>query len=197
LRPEESAYWDGIAVKVKGRDRGELNDNIWKRCAIVSRILAHRPCHARVLEIGAGQGLGAATVNLVTLGNLKYVGTDVSPVFCDFVAKRWKLEVVNTDILALPTGTFDMIWAFDTLEHVRPEDRKQGYANMGKALAEHAVILINAPLNESAHDGEFDWGMNPREVFEIADATGTVVTKYEPYEVPEVERSYLWAELTR
>jgi SAM-dependent methyltransferase len=196
LRPEECAYWDHVATDIKGAG-DDPSDNIWKRCAIVSRILAHRPVRARVLEIGVGLGLGAAVVNLVTLGNLDYTGTDVSAKFCEFVGKRWRLNAVQTDILALPEGPFDMIWAFDTLEHIRKEDRKSGYAEMNRALAEHGVILINAPLDESAHEKEFDWGMNPREVFDIADAVGGIVTKWEPYSIEEVGRSYLWAEVTR
>jgi SAM-dependent methyltransferase len=197
LRPSESEYWDHVATEVKGKGVGDLNDNVWKRCAIVSRILAHRPIHARILEIGVGQGLGAAVVNLVTLGNISYVGTDVSVEFCKFVQRRWKLDVANTDILSLPDGPFDMIWAFDTLEHVRPEDRPDGYKEMGRVLAEHGVILINAPLDESKHESEFDWGMEDREVFDLADAVGGRISKWERYRVPEVKRDYLWAEITR
>lgn len=197
MRPEECAYWDDVAVRVKGNGKGELNDNIWKRCAIVSRILAHRPVKARILEIGVGQGLGAAVVNLCTLGNLNYTGTDVSPEFCSFTSRRWKLNVAHTDIRRLPDGPFDMIWAFDTLEHVRPEERPAGYAEMNRVLAEHGVILLNVPLNESFHEGEFDWGMKDREVFELAEACNARVTKWEPYSLDEVDRQYLWVEIQR
>ena len=197
MRPEESAYWDHVAVHVKGKGRGELNDNIWKRCEIVGRVLAHRPVHARILEIGAGQGLGAAVVNLCTNGRMQYTGTDVSAEFCKFVALRWKLNVAQTDILNLPDGPFDMIWAFDTLEHVRPEDRPAGYREMGRVLGPHGLVLLNVPMDESGHPDEFDWGMKEREVFDIAEATNTRVVKFEPYHIEEVGLSYLWAELLR
>lgn len=197
MRPEESEYWNYVCVTLKGQNKGEVSDNINKRCEIVSRILAHRPVKARILEIGVGQGLGAAVVNLVTLGNVSYTGTDVGPEFCEFVKKRWKLNVINTDILKLPDGPFDMIWAFDTLEHVRPEERKAGYAEMGRVLAAPGIILLNVPLDGSLHEQEFDWGMKEREVFDVAEATNTKVIKYDPYHIEEIGRSYLWAELRR
>lgn len=197
MRQSEADYWDHVAISVKGKDKGELNDNIWKRCEIVSRILSHRPINSRILEIGVGQGLGAAVVNLVTLGNIYYTGTDVSPVFCKYVGARWKLDVVNTDILKLPDGPFDMIWAFDTIEHVRPEDRKAGYKEMSRVLGKRGLIFLNIPLNESGHEEEFDWGITEREVFDIAEGTNTRVNKWEAYDIPEIERSYLWVELVR
>lgn len=197
MRAEESKYWDHIAVEVKGRGNGNITDNIWKRCEIVSRILAHRPIDLNILEIGAGQGMAAAVLNLVTLGHIKYTGTDVSPAFCEFVRTKWKLPMVNTDVLKLPDGPFDMIWAFDTLEHVRPEERMAGYAEIGRVMADRGLIFLNVPLNESRHEAEFDWGMHEREVFDIAEATKTIVQKFDPYDIPEVKRSYLWVELRR
>ena len=194
MRPEESAYWDSIAIQAKA---STLKDNIWKRAEIVSRILSHRPIGFRILEIGSGQAVAAATVNLVTLGHMKYTGTDVSAEFCKFVETRWRLKMVQTDILELPEGPFDMIWAFDTLEHVRPEERAAGYAEMDRALGERGMILLNIPLDDSEHDKQFDWGMKPQEVFAIAEGTHTIVQKFEPYDVPEIECSYVWAELRR
>jgi SAM-dependent methyltransferase len=196
MRLDEAKYWDHVAVTVKGRDIGELNDNIWKRSEIVSRILSHRPIHARILEIGVGQGLGAAAVNLVTLGNIHYTGTDVSPSFCGFVQRRWKLDVVNTDVLNLPDGPFDMVWAFDTLEHVRPEDRAKGYAEINRVLARPGVVLLNVPLNESTHEEGFDWGYTEADVNELAQVCGAKV-QTEKYDIEEVGRSYLWVEMNR
>jgi SAM-dependent methyltransferase len=197
VRPEESAYWDYVATEVKGHGKNDLNDNIWKRCEILSRILSHRPIGAKVLEIGVGQGLGAAVFNLITLGHNQYIGTDVSAEFCNFVTKRWKLPVVQTDIKNLPDGPFDMVWAFDTLEHVRPEDRKAGYAEIGRVLAHDGIVLINMPLDESGHDSKFDWGMKESEAFDLADCIGGHVMVFDPYDIPEIKKSYAWVEIRR
>lgn len=197
MRAEESKYWDHVAKVVKGGNVDGIKDNIWKRSYIVSKILNHRPIKARVLEIGVGQGLAAATVNLLTLGNISYTGTDVSPEFCSFVNRRWGLKAVNTDILKLPDGPFDMVWAFDTLEHVRPEEREAGYKEIDRVLDKHGVILLNVPREDSEHEEEFDWGQDDNDILNLARITKTKVSKWERYTLEEVDRSYLWVELVR
>lgn len=201
MREEESRYWDSVATKLKTDAKGNIIDNVLKRCEIVRRILAHRPFDARVLEIGAGHALTAHVVNSTLLGNLYYVGTDVSPEFCRVVEEKFRLTVLNTDILALPYPEdekgFNMVWAFDTLEHVRPEDRPGGYAEIARVLAPHAVVMLNLPLDESAHPDEFDWGITDQDVADLAKVIGGRVVKWEAYTVPEIQRSYAWVEIVR
>jgi SAM-dependent methyltransferase len=197
MRETETAYWNHVATQVKGKGTGELTDNIWKRCEIIRRILAHRPIDASILEIGVGQGLTAAVMNLAMLGHMKYVATDVSNEFCEFVATKWKIPVVHTDILKLPDGPFDMIWAFDTLEHVRHEDRAAGYAEINRVLAPDGIILLNLPLSESGHVDEFEWGITDQSVTELAKAVGGRISKWEMYSVEEVGCVYAWVEIVR
>lgn len=199
MRAEESAYWDDVAVRIKGATPGaaNFNDNIWKRGEQVRRILRHRPVDARVLEIGAGHALAAATINLLYLKHLQYMGTDVSPKFCEFVSETWGLPMTNTDILALPDGPFDMVWMFDTLEHVRPEDRAAGYAEISRVLASRGFVLLNLPLDESSHKEDFDWGVHDTDVAELAKAIGGRVVKSEMYTLEEIGRSYTWVEIQR
>lgn len=199
MRDAESQYWDKVCQRLKTDANGNIIDNVRKRCEIVRRILAHRPFDARVLEIGVGHALTAHVVNSTLLGNLYYVGTDVSPEFCKAVQQKFRLSVVNTDIMALPTadGGFHMVWAFDTLEHVRPEDRAAGYAEIARVLAPDGIVMLNLPLNESGHAEEFDWGITDQDVAELAKAIGGRVGKWEVYDIPEIERSYAWVEITR
>lgn len=197
MRAEESKYWDHVAVDVKMRGPGGLSDNIRKRCIIVSQILAHCPVDARVLEIGMGQALGAATVNLVTLGNFRYIGTDVSEEFCKWVFRRWKLSVAHTDILKLPDGPFDMVWAFDSLEHVRPEDRESGYREINRVMAERGVILLNIPCDKSEHEEEFDWGYGREDAEALARVVGGRISVWEPYTIEEFNGHYVWCQIDR
>lgn len=194
MNPRESAYWDAEAANRSGL----LQDNVWKRCEIVSRILRSRPVHARILEIGVGQGTAAAVTNLVTLGLIDYTGTDVSEAFCKFVHDNWRLNTVHTDVRALPDGPFEMVWCFDSLEHVRPEEREAGNAEIARVLDEHAVIMINAPWgNESLHDDEFDWPYDESDIIALQRATGTTIARWEHYSLTERVGSYLWVELAR
>jgi len=179
VRPEELAYWDTHA-----RARGTA-DNIWKRQHLASYVLAQHPAQARVLEIGAGQATVAMAVTLVVNGHLTYMGTDVSRVFCDYVRQRWHLPMTQTDVRHLPgaEGAYDMLWAFDSLEHVRPEDRLEGYREMHRVLAPQGLILLNIPLSASHHQEAFDHGFDEQDLAALARETRTRIRTAEQYDV--------------
>lgn len=198
MRTEESAYWDQVARERCSYDKGGLTDNLLKRSEIVRRILAHKPFGKRVLEIGTGTGLAAAVVNLLTLGNIDYVGTDVSLEFCQFVDKRWKLRMAHTDVCHLPLedGSVDQVWAFDSLEHVRPDDRAAGYAEIARVLAPDGKVFVNMPMNESSHDSEFDHPFTWTDINAICHAVGG---KYisDGYEIPEQNLRFEFVVISR
>jgi SAM-dependent methyltransferase len=197
VKKEESVYWDEHFIN-KGSKIGQVHDNLLKRCEIVRRVLRQQPIGVRVLEIGCGQGLVAAAVNLVTMGNISYIGTDVSEVACHFVKKRWKLEAKHADILNLPHGPFNMVWAFDTLEHVHPNDRMDGYQQICQVLApENAMICLNVPLNESQHNPQFDHPFGEQDVFNLNNVCCTQIQTWEPYTIESQGLSFLWVELVR
>lgn len=199
MREEESQYWDAVATKkgVDGDFQKNFNDNIWKRAEQASRILAHRPVHARVLEIGCGHGLLPVMIHGLMLGNFQYTGTDVSAKFCAFMKKQWNLNAVHTDITALPDGPYDMVWLFDTLEHIRLEDREFGYAEINRVLADTGVVLLNLPLDDSHHADEFERGVSMRDCARLAEVIGGVVYKSEVYHIEEQKLSFCWVEIRR
>jgi SAM-dependent methyltransferase len=199
MRESESKYWDHVALNLKGIASGNINDNILKRCEVVRRILAHRPEKAKVLEIGAGLAMAAQAVNTVLLGNFHYIGTDVSPEFCKYVEQKFRFTMYHADILQLPAceGGFDMVWAFDTLEHVRPEDRAAGYLEIGRVLAPHGVVLLNLPLDDCGHLDEFDHGITDQDAAELAKAIGGRISKWEVYRIEEQGLTFAWVEIVR
>lgn len=199
MRADECQYWDDVAVKkgVEGDFYANFNDNVWKRAEQASRILAHRPVNARVLEIGCGHGLLPVTIKGLMLGNFHYTGTDVSAKFCEFMKSRWQLNAVHTDITKLPDGPFDMVWLFDTLEHIRLEDREFGYAEINRVLADTGVVLLNLPLDDSHHADEFERGVSMRDCARLAEVIGGVVYKSEVYQIEEQKLSFCWVEIRR
>lgn len=193
LRAEEVAYWDAVAMT-----RG-WKDNIFKRQRLIAKILEEGPIGQRIVEIGVGNGLTAAVINLATLGNINYVGTDISPVWCRVVEQRWKLRMAHCDVRGIPIADAqaDQIWAFDTLEHVRPEDRDAGNQEINRILATKAKILLNVPLSPTKHDLQFDHPYDESDVAALCAATGTRVTRMERYEAPEVGTAYQFVVLVR
>ena len=199
MRQRESEYWDNEA---QTRILGGLSDNIWKRQHIISRLLNCDLIGQSVLEIGIGTGTAFAAIKVGLLGQFDYIGTDVSPIFCEEVAKQFHLRTCNTDVTALPEieGGFTRIVALDSLEHVRPEDRPGGYREISRVMAEHGSILINMPVEETLHNREFDHEIGINDIAEMSEITGCSVRKYEPYEATMkngAQLRYIWVELER
>lgn len=198
LREPEVAYWGHVARDIKLVD-GEITDNIWKRQELVRRLLDYNWIGETVLEIGVGGGLTAAVLNLLVLGKMNYLGTDVAPEFCDYANKRWKFQMVMADVTHIPAepAQFTRILAFDTLEHVRPEDREAGNKEIKRLLAPYGMVMLNIPVEGSAHDDEFDHGYTRDDAEKLADDAGLKIVRWEPYcaKTPAQTLNYVFAVL--
>ncbi len=195
MRQAESDYWD---VQADKRFK-YVSDNSWKRAAIVHRLLTVEWVDKRILEIGVGFASVAAVLRIIFLDNFKYIGTDVSPIFCQKAKDFFDVDVVNTDIINLPVteNGFNRIIALDSLEHVKPEDRPEGYRRLGFVMAPDATMFINMPLEETHHDLEFDYPFGNNDLVQIAEASNSRIVKYEEYMVymsrNDTYRRYGWA----
>jgi cyclopropane fatty-acyl-phospholipid synthase-like methyltransferase len=192
MRADEVAYWDKVA---------STRDNVWKRRAIAHRMFEKEWIGKRVLEIGTGHGTVAAALHVIHLGNFKYVGTDVSPKYCQMNKENFDINVVNTDILDLPRveGGFTRVIALDSLEHVSLEDREAGYKAIGDRLADEADMIINMPLSPTKHDLKFDHKFDFEDISNLCRLADMRLTKYEEYgvDVPSGRLHYGWVELKR
>jgi len=198
----EAAYWDTVAEENAPQD-GSLRDNPWKRHRITGRLLKNASwVNQTVLEIGIGAGL-AATAMQLCIGNCwNYLGTDVSPKFVRH-AKTFGLNAVCADVRQLPgvDGAYTRVIALDSLEHVHPDDRAQGYAEIARVTAQRGLLLINMPLLEevfSGHDSQFDhrFGLDDLHLIE---RSGFLLQSYELYTTfdCEPERPYAFVVMTR
>lgn len=200
MRELESKYWDEKADKRVVRS---ISDNIWKRSAIAHRIYAHKWSDSRVLEIGVGFGSIVATMRIIFLDNFKYVGTDVSPIFCQKCKDYFSIDLINTDVLGVPEieGGYTRIIALDTLEHVHPDDRDEGYRRIGHVAAPNVTMFINIPLEETRHDREFDHPFGLSDVNRLCELASMRLTNYEEYTITipfnGSVRAYGWTILKR
>ncbi|MEX0817434.1 MAG: class I SAM-dependent methyltransferase [Gaiellales bacterium] len=86
-----------------------LTPNAWLRWDVVSRLLDGLADVGQVLEVGAGEGaLGARLAR-----RYDYVGVEPDP-----LSRARARERVGTVVEALPDETFDLVCAFEVLEHV-------------------------------------------------------------------------------
>lgn len=180
----ESAYWQDVASVIFAD--GQFKANIYKVEQVVARILRHTSLiKQNVLEVGIGCGLVAGTLNMMTLGHWKYTGTDMAPMFVERAKEQFRLNVVQTDVTHLPgeDGSYTVILCLDSLEHVHPDDREKGYAELARVAAFGCILLINMPLWEGYHSLEFDHPFGPKD-FAMLKVAGFELKNYEAYQVP-------------
>jgi SAM-dependent methyltransferase len=191
MRQSEAAYWDGVADAVI--EGGGIRDNWLKRQLLGQFLLKCNWTSEKVLEIGVGCGASALMLQMACGNTWKYVGTDLSPKFVS-MGKEMGLNVVQADVLGLPEGQFTRIIALDSLEHVRPEDRFEGYKNIAARLVKGGLLFINMPYARSLHEDEFDHGIDLSDLVALEQA-GLFLQKYDYYEIQyqNYRRGYAFA----
>jgi SAM-dependent methyltransferase len=103
----------------------------------------HYKASGRLLEIGCGTGEFLA----LAAGHFNVEGVDVAADALEHVPPSLRSQVRQADIqhTALPAGRFDVVVAFNTLEHL-PEPQL-GVDNIFRALAPGGVLVGSVPLN--------------------------------------------------
>lgn len=151
----EIEYWEKIAKPITS-EQGLKADNLWKRRHQMQRLLRHPWLQHKVLEIGVGNGVIGGSLNLVLQGNWDYLGTELSPHFRKCAASVFQLKTVGADVRELPGEGYSRIIALDSLEHVRPDHREEGYAKIASVAAKDCLLFIHYSHSESHHNKEFD-----------------------------------------
>ena len=184
-------YWDSQAKRkfaFLGAEK-KIVDNIWKRQAIVRRLLACDFYEKSILEIGVGPGTTFAAIKLILLNRFNYIGTDVSKEYVDFVKNKWKMKVIQTDVTNLPGGNdqYDYIVALDSLAHVPPNDRLSGFIEINRVLKSKGCIILNITKDIKPDPSNFDWGFFDGDLFRLTKICNLRIEKLEPYAIRILE----------
>jgi SAM-dependent methyltransferase len=128
-----------------------LAPNAWLRFDVVSRMLP--PGVTDVLEIGCGQGaLGARLAQ-----RYRYVGLEPDPVSFAVASQRiaqvGRGEVRNVRVESLDVERFDLVCAFEVLEHI--EDDAAALAEWASHLRPGGWLLLSMPAHQRRY-GPFD-----------------------------------------
>lgn len=114
----------------------------WHRYAFALRFAAGK----RVLDAACGEGYGSA---LLARRAAIVLGVDISPQATQHARARYaaaNLRFETADVSALdhlPSGSFDLIVSFETLEHLQPQERMlDGFARL---LADDGLLLVSTP----------------------------------------------------
>lgn len=124
---------------------------VLSRYKFVAKMLANR---GRLLEVGAGDGLGASLV--VQSGN-EVVGIDLEPLGLDESADtswtRNHIQFGAHDMVAGPyvpdSGLFDGAYSLDVIEHIHPDQERRFLENIVNSIDVRAPLIVGTP-NETA-----------------------------------------------
>jgi glycosyltransferase involved in cell wall biosynthesis len=121
-----------------------LTPNAWLRYDVVARML---PAGVRdVLEVGCGQG--ALGVRLAQ--HYDYLGLEPDPASCAVAERRIKAagrgEVRNIRVDALGPGQFDLVCAFEVLEHI--DDDAAAVRQWAAQLRPGGWLMLSVPAHQ-------------------------------------------------
>ncbi len=177
--PREVEYWEERASLVVN-ERGIIGDNVWKRPGQLQRLLRYDWLDQKVLEIGTGNGIIAGALQVAVEGRWDYLGTELSQKFRKASRAMFQLETVQADVREITGEGYTRILALDSLEHVRPEHREEGYQKIASVSADGAFLFIHMSYSPSAHDKEFDHPFGLSDLV-CLEAVGFRLMNYERY----------------
>ena len=175
----EVEYWEDVSKHCVS-DKGLIKDNVYKRPHQIRKLLDYDWIGQKVLEIGTGNAVVAGALRLIVQGHFSYLGTELAENFRKSAKAMFQIETVQADVKELPGEGYTRIIAFDSLEHVRPQDRTDGYARIYSVAAKDALLFIHFSRSVSLHDPEFDhpFGLHDLQALEMA---GFTLNRYDRY----------------
>ena len=115
------------------------------RLALATRELGRPPSGARLLEVGAGHGL---FLEAARERGFDVVGVELSQTAAAYARSSLGLTVHSTQLADAPLdGRFDVVCAWDTLEHV--PDPVEFWRTVRAVLADDGVVLFSTPYVSS------------------------------------------------
>lgn len=171
---KEQDYWNKVHRAVESQGPG-LIDNYEKRRVLVNALTKYPMRGRKVLEIGTGNGFTAYMMNLLNLP-IHYKGIDISEQYAANARNRFKLDVTVTDASQLPfeDKTFDVLFAFDSFEHIHPDRREKMYSEIDRVMGtEERTIFINNPLELGYHAEDYEFGYSEKDIARLAEVTKT------------------------
>ncbi len=192
----EQQYWSEVAKQSRVSEDNVLLsiwDNFDKKREIVRRILTYDLFGKDILEIGVGNGIIAASLMPAYGFSINFTITDTAKEFLKIASALLNCRnggIAKANRLPFADASFDAVFLFDVLEHIRPEERTDSYKEIGRVLRQQGLIFINNPLTQSQHDEKFDFGMDDKDFRDMMHYTETGLYQVDTYTVLQNGYSY-------
>lgn len=140
-------------------------------CKALTPIISALPAGCRVLEVGCGTGALLSKLNQLCR-NAEVVGMDLYSEAATLAERRTGCRVIVGDILSPPKlGLFDIIGAFDVIEHL--DDPVIALNRLIKLLKPGGHIVLTVPAHMSLW-GHFDEAACHKHRYDEKDLTSTL-----------------------
>ncbi len=175
-------YWNEVAKECIDLEKKLLKDNFDKKRTIIKELLNFDLSKEKILEIGCGCGFIGSIMGQL-YGHLDYTATDMSPVFCDMakILQRRRPTEARITALPFPDKTFTVIFIFDVLEHIAPNERINGYQEINRVFKNHGHVFINTPVARGIHHPDYDHGFDHRDLMTLQDILGMEISYLNGY----------------
>ncbi|MGA7800303.1 MAG: class I SAM-dependent methyltransferase [Gammaproteobacteria bacterium] len=126
---------------------------------------------ARVLEIGFGEG---RFLDWARDAGFDVFGIEIIPALCEAADSRGH-TVYSGDVLRTPVdGKFDLIVAFDVVEHIARDRQLEFFARLGELLSPEGRILLRFPNGASPFGRIYQYGDITHETVVSPDLIGQI-----------------------
>lgn len=154
-RPVQQRVRDGASSDHFGSDYVKWKS--WDQFGVLRKSLARYfaaelaragtlPPGARVLEIGFGKG---SFLEFARRQGWAVSGTEVNPVLAELAARSGHDVQCTSDLSAFPSEHFDLVVAFDVLEHLTHEAIIELLCQVRRMLKDQGVFLARFPNGDS------------------------------------------------
>ena len=138
---------------------GQVNDDLWAEHVARYALAARFASGKRVLDLGCGTGYGTADLARTAASA---VGVDLAPEAIAYAVNHFpaaRFLECSANAVPLPTGSFDLVTAFEVIEHL--QDWRGLLTEAHRLLEPNGLLIVSTPNKRYYAEARAESGPNP------------------------------------